>query len=310
MRPCSRSCKRPVHYGCLDHDEPDWSFEEHCTSYQEWSICHDCYNYNVPLDVILAWAEVDPLPVDTADDAEPDDEVVEKVVGETRYDERTKRTIVMPSVKNPQAPAKYLVKWQDMSYRHLAWVPHAFLAAKYPAKLGNFLTRGSTVTFDAPKDDDPEDAEPDDDKKDKLGEAPLPDANAEERVPRAWRTVDRVLNVWYKHPNPKKSEEVVEYSSFKKKLPENQDDSIPLVAQCYVKWCDLAYKEGRPSIHLRSEVIDALLTFPRAFNSDDRRATGGRRGRLHRVCRGVQGVPHRKSAAHGRSASEHRANGQ
>lgn len=128
-----------------------------------------------------------------------------------------------------------------MSYRHLDWVPHAFLAAKYQAKLSNFLARGSTVTFDAPKDDDPEDAEPDGDAKDKLGEAPLPDPTAKDKVPVAWKTIDRVLNVTYKHP--RKKNETVDFAAFRKRLPEDPNESIRLVAQSYIKWCDLAYKE-------------------------------------------------------------------
>ncbi|GAA5979555.1 hypothetical protein JCM10908_002967 [Rhodotorula pacifica] len=238
---CS-SCKRTAHFGCLEHDEPDWTFEDHCKSYHDWSICHDCYAFSIPLDVILAWAETDPLPPPSAEDIEPDDEIVEKVTHETRVDEKTKKVVVIPSAKDPQAAAKYLVKWQDVGYRHLDWVPHAFLAAKYPAKLANFLARGSTVTFDAPKDDDPEDAEPDAGRTEDVGEAPLPDPNAEERVPRAWKTVDRILSVAYKHP--KKADETVEFYAFKKKMPEDPDESIKLVAQCYIKWGDLAYKEA------------------------------------------------------------------
>ncbi|GAA5876848.1 hypothetical protein JCM3774_000791 [Rhodotorula dairenensis] len=238
---CS-SCKRTAHFGCLEEEDEDVTFEEHCKSYHEWGICHDCYNYNVPLDVILAWAETDPLPPPSVEDIEPDDEIVEKVAHETRVDDMTNKVVVIPSAKDPHAAAKYLVKWQDMSYRHLNWVPHAFLAAKYPAKLANFLARGSTVTFDAPKDDDPEDAEPDASKKEDLGEAPLPDPNAEERVPKPWKTVDRILSVAYKHP--KKVGETVEYYAFKKKLPEDPNESIKLVAQCYIKWGDLAYKEA------------------------------------------------------------------
>ena len=124
-----------------------------------------------------------------------------------------------------------------MSYRRLEWVPHAFIAANYPGKLGGFLARGSLVKFETAKDDDPEDADPTDDQED-AGEAPLPDPNALERIPEAWRTVDRVLDVWYKHP---KTGVDTPFASFKKRLPEDPGESIKLVSQCYFKWGDLAY---------------------------------------------------------------------
>lgn len=141
-------------------------------------------------------------------------------------------------------PAQYLVKFKGESYRQLEWVPHAFLAASYQSKLSNFLARGSLVKFETAKDDDPEDADPTDtgDKDD--GEAPLPDPNALERVPEAWRTVDRVLDVWYTHP---KTGEDTAFASFQKYLPDDPDESIKLVSQCYLKWGDLAYAEGAPS---------------------------------------------------------------
>ena len=274
----------------MDHDEPDWTFEEHCKSYHEWGICHDCYNFNVPLDVILAWAETDPLPPPTADDIEPDDEIVEKVAHETRIDEKTKKVVVIPSAKDPQAAAKYLVKWQNVSYRHLDWVPHAFLAAKYQAKLANFLARGSTVTFDAPKDDDPEDAEPDADKKEDIGEAPLPDPNAEERVPRAWKTVDRILDVEYVHP--KKVGETVPFHTFRKKmLPKEPEQSIKLVARCYIKWGDLAYKEGEQQLSFLSRVcvfapIECTCLSPKPrLRRRRKRATKGTRNTSQRTRR-------------------------
>ncbi|GAA5998174.1 uncharacterized protein JCM10292_002374 [Rhodotorula paludigena] len=236
---CSR-CKRVAHYGCLENDDPGLTFEQHAQSYADWAICHDCYNYNVPLDAILAWAEADPLPGDDKDDIEADDEVVEQVVGERKIDQKTKKVVLIPSAKDLRANAKYLVKWKDMSYRHLDWVPHAFLAAAYPAKLSNFLQRGSTVSFEPAKDDDPEDADPTDEG-DKDDESPLPDPNALERIPKTWRTVDRVLNVWYKN---KRGDKEIEYLHYRKRLPENVEDGLSLVAQCHIKWGDLAYAAG------------------------------------------------------------------
>lgn len=125
-----------------------------------------------------------------------------------------------------------------MSYRHLVWVPHAFLAAAYPSKLANFLSRGSTVTFEPAKDDDPEDADPTD-VKNENEEAPLPDPNALDRIPKSWRTVDRILDVWYDHP--KKEDEHISFADYRKKMPQDADESVKLVSQCYIKWGELPY---------------------------------------------------------------------
>ncbi|GEM09221.1 chromatin remodeling complex subunit, Chd3 [Rhodotorula toruloides] len=247
---CSR-CKRVAHYGCLENDEPDWTFEQHCQSYFDWQICHDCYNFNVPLDVILAWRETQPVAEVGPDDIESDDEVLDRIEGEKLVDEDTKKVV-------------YLVKWQEMSYRHLVWVPHAFLAAAYPSKLANFLARGSTVTFEPANDDDPDDSDPTDVKAENE-EAPLPDPNALDRIPKTWRTVDRILDVWYDHP--KKEGEHVGFTEYRKKLPQDADESVKLVSQCYIKWGELPYAQSTIEAPLKEdeEGHDAFVKAYKAF---------------------------------------------
>ncbi|GAA5982615.1 hypothetical protein JCM11641_002601 [Rhodosporidiobolus odoratus] len=269
MHRCT-TCKRVAHYGCLENDEPEWSFEQHCQSYYDWAICGECYNFNVALDVILAWAEADPLPNggNDKDDVESDDEVVERIVGERRVDEKTKKVYDIPSAKDPRANAKYLVKWQEMSYRHLQWVPHAWLMASYPAKLSNFLQRGSTVSFDTAKDDEPEDGADEDEDRDDL--APLPDADAMKRIPQAWRTVDRVLEVWYFHP--KRPQDEVRHDDYERRyeLPEQPDEALKLISQCKIKWGDLAYREctdeapPKPDEEGYTEFVSAYKAFLKA----------------------------------------------
>ncbi|GAA5831036.1 hypothetical protein JCM11251_005118 [Rhodosporidiobolus azoricus] len=260
---CTR-CKRIGHYGCLENDEPEWSFEQHAQSYYDWQICHDCYNFNVPLDAILAWAEADPLP-GGKDDVESDDEVVEKIVSERKVDAKTQKVYDIPAAKDLRAHAKYLVKWKDMSYRHLEWVPHAWLSASHFAKLSNFLARGPTVSFEPPKDDELEEGEDADNDAD--DEAPLPNPNAMECIPKAWRTVDRVLEVWYDHP--KKEDEEVLHSDYVRRydLPEDVDEAVKLVSQCKIKWGDLPYAqctdEAPPMPN--EEGYDAFLAAYKAF---------------------------------------------
>ncbi|GAA5857411.1 hypothetical protein JCM8547_002265 [Rhodosporidiobolus lusitaniae] len=241
---CSK-CKRVAHYGCLENDEPEWTFEQHCQSYADWQICSSCYNYNVPLDAILAWKEGDNPVGGDKGDIESDDEAVEQIIGSKRVDEKTKKTYIIPSAKDMRANALYLVKWQEMSYRHLEWVPHAWLAASHSMRLSNFLQTGSKVSFEPVKEDEAEDGEEDkdsDNEKDAL--APLPDPNIMDRLPKAWVTVDRVLDVWYRHP--KKEDEELRYDDYVRRydLPEDVEEQLELVTKAKLKWCDLAYRES------------------------------------------------------------------
>lgn len=134
---------------------------------------------------------------------------------------------------------QYLVKWQGAGYRQLTWVPHAFLVAAYQAKLSNFLQKGSPIAFEvAPVGDEAEDGE-DESAKAPIGMAPLPDPNAEERIPKSWRTPDRVLDVWY-FSKAGANRDPVRWRNYRN-LPEDPEESIKLVAEVYFKWGDLPY---------------------------------------------------------------------
>lgn len=224
-------------------------------SYFVDGTCHDCYRWNVPLDVILAWAVDDSLP-EIEKEIIDDDDVVEEIPVVQKKDESGKIHTI-PSAKDAFARAKYLVKWQGESYRQLAWVPHAFLMAAYPAKLSNFLSKGSLVSFELPPvGDEPEEGE--EERVVPVGSAPLPDPNARDRIPKSWSTVDRVLNVWYQS---KKGPEhpAVEWRNYRK-LPEDPEESIKLVMHCHMKWGDLPYGQGE---HWRRRHVcpSAMLTF-------------------------------------------------
>ncbi|KAK4703254.1 hypothetical protein P7C70_g2963, partial [Phenoliferia sp. Uapishka_3] len=238
-------CKRSAHYPCLpleeaedgedENEERTVSPEEHAASYLRDEQCHQCWSYKGKLDVILAWAEDEMLSEqrsksvdDDADDVRVDVEVVVK------KDDKTGKMVSIPSAKDPTANAQYLVKWQGESYRQLEWIPHAYLVAAYPAKLSNFLSKGSQVTFDAKMEDEAEDGEED---KVVLGSAPLPDPDATSRIPAAWSTVDRILDVFYRSKNGK---DTIRYQDYKK-LPSDPEESIELVEECYFKWGELPY---------------------------------------------------------------------
>ncbi|SGY67920.1 BQ5605_C004g02825 [Microbotryum silenes-dioicae] len=231
---CSK-CRRASHYECLDYFGT--SIEESAESYYLDGHCHDCYQWNVPLDVILAWREDKP-----GEGAEPEaveeGDIVDQPAMVEKRDAKTGQVYQIPSSKDPSARASYLVKWQGSSYRMLDWVPHAFLVAAYPAKLNNFLSRGSTVNFDLPTQDDPEDDEDPSKPRELPIMAPLPDPDAEDRIPKSWKTVDRVLDIFY-HAKTE-GREPVNWRNWRGG-PEDPDESVKLVAKGFFKWCDLPY---------------------------------------------------------------------
>ncbi|KIJ68216.1 hypothetical protein HYDPIDRAFT_82781 [Hydnomerulius pinastri MD-312] len=196
------SCKRLAHYGHLP--DPDGGVTEDADIayyYQAetgWR-CADCASYVYGLDKILAWRPYPPNAV------EP------KWSGP-------------PEVKSA-LPREYLVKWNDRSYRRTTWVPHMWLLSTSPSKLKNFLVSGSKVPLlDEPVTDetamdvdkspdangqplafDSTEATPEVEAQAKPKATSLsPLKDAERRIPPAWKTIDRVLDVRFWHP-PSKS---------------------------------------------------------------------------------------------------------
>ncbi|KAG6890732.1 hypothetical protein C0992_013115 [Termitomyces sp. T32_za158] len=101
-------------------------------------------------------------------------------------------------------PREYLVKWMDRSFRRVQWVPHMWLLSTHPAKLKNFLMGGSRVelikTLDVTQSEDkPRSSELDEELRRSSANAqkntPFPIADAERRIPLAWKTIDRLLDV-------------------------------------------------------------------------------------------------------------------
>lgn len=262
------SCKRAAHYGCLKKDSPEISFADHVTSYWNFGACHDCHLYDdqwqVEVDVILGWKEVD--------SSKPPK-------GEKIKDKKTGKEFVLPSAKDPTFPAEvstplslsllwesridvprsalqqYLIKWKGWSYRDLNWVKHSWLSARYQSRLSNFLSKGSTISFEPSKEDLGEDDELEPDAKEAQAQAqqeedyplgPSPDPDIERRVPQAWKTVDRVISVTFKSPLSGKS---ISIKDFRTK-PEDDRESVKHVQTAYMKWCGLPYSQGENFLSL------------------------------------------------------------
>ncbi|KAF9244536.1 hypothetical protein BU15DRAFT_42035 [Melanogaster broomeanus] len=193
------SCKRLAHYEHLPKPDNDvWEDTDLADYYQTetgWR-CADCASYVYSLDKILAWRPFPP----TATEHQSSDP---------------------PEPKSP-LPREYLVKWVDRSYRRTQWVPHMWLVSTNFSKLKNFLTTGTKVPLlEEPVSDEkamdvdntPDtseqpiafepivDATPEIDVPTKLKNLSLgPLQDAERRIPAAWKTVDRILDVRFWHP--------------------------------------------------------------------------------------------------------------
>ncbi|KAH9942923.1 SNF2 family N-terminal domain-containing protein [Amylocystis lapponica] len=198
------TCKRLAHYSHLPvpqderafPDPEDTSPADVAEYYQQtygWK-CADCFSYVYSVEHILAWR---PYPENAVDPPRP--------AGE-------------PANVKSALPREYLIKWADRSYRRTQWVPHMWLLATHPAKLKNFFSTGRKVQLlsEAVSDDKADgggnsaaafDIGGDDAEgasvKPEAARASALDAepDAQRKIPPAWRTVDRVLDVLLWHPD-------------------------------------------------------------------------------------------------------------
>lgn len=187
------TCKRLSHYEHLpppDHsDGSEWDAVSLAKHYSEDWLCGDCASFTYKVEKIIAWR---PSPEGAA---QPD----------------------MPNYRDA-LPREYLVKWKDRSYRRITWVPHMWILATHGQMLRHFiLGTGPKLTLmdlPAPGEDqdsgptapvgDTRDSAPPVTFGDVIEDAPLPSTNdgpaeampdAHLRIPPAWKTVDRVLDI-------------------------------------------------------------------------------------------------------------------
>ena len=228
------TCKRLAHYAHLptpDGYEEDTSATDRASYYQYdtgWK-CADCFSYVYHVEHILAWR---PYPEDAVEPPRAADEY--------------------PNYK-AMLPREYLIKWVDRSYRRVQWVPHGWLLAVAPNKLRNFLMGGSKVTllpepvseeqraagtndttaFDIGRDEaDDAQGNKEDEGTTQLTASP----DAEKRIPPAWQTVDRVLDIRLWRPN-----KAVRGKGKKARVDDSGDEasSNPEIAQARDKTYDL-----------------------------------------------------------------------
>jgi chromodomain-helicase-DNA-binding protein 4 len=256
------TCKRLSHYEHLpppDHsDGSEWDAVSLAKHYSEDWLCGDCASFTYKVEKIIAWR---PSPE-----------------GATQEDKPNYRDAL---------PREYLIKWKDRSYRRVTWVPHMWILATHAQMLRHFiLGTGSRVTLmERPvleETQDPEPTAPIGDTRDSappvtfgdvIEDAPLPSENdgpaeampdAHLRIPPAWKTVDRVLDILLWRPQEGSDDEALEHQrKIAFELGEQPSDDYVLdldswerknkrgitgkdirhVAYAFFKWNDLGYED-------------------------------------------------------------------
>ncbi|KAF8078789.1 SNF2 family DNA-dependent ATPase [Lyophyllum atratum] len=183
------TCKRIAHYDHLPlppNYSSDDTVAEIAQAYAQNWLCADCASFRFGVDKIIAWR---PYPPNVVEPSRHDGEV--------------------PNYKD-SLPREYLVKWLDRSYRRVQWVPHMWLLSTHHAKLKNFLAGGSKVELLNIADDKlvgDDELTPSFDIGDEsrasstkpggntpaLPQDAIPDA--ERRIPPAWKSIDRILDI-------------------------------------------------------------------------------------------------------------------
>ena len=278
-----RLCKRLAHYAHLppDRSMKDTAEEvdveataEYYQRNQDW-LCADCISFAYRAEKILAWR---PYPANALQPELPHGESISPKM---------------------HLPREYLVKWQDRSYRRVQWVPHGWLASVHAGLLRNFLLHGPKVELleHAVREDQVANAlseggiggssKESDEFQPKAGVrsegvALLPSLDAERRIPPAWKTVDRVLDVLMWSPREQQSkakrrrtapretkasadidvqrewDEAFDFGEVPsvqntrtldeweaEKEDELSIDDIDHVVWAFIKWDDLGYDEGK-----------------------------------------------------------------
>ncbi|KAI8990487.1 SNF2 family N-terminal domain-containing protein [Trametes punicea] len=186
------TCKRLAHYAHLPipdrFDPQDTTPPDLARYYQRatgWN-CADCASFVYQVEHILAWR---PYP--------------ENAVEPPRSPEE-------PINYKAMLPREYLVKWVDRSYRRVQWVPHGWLLAMVPSKLKNFLQGGTKVALlpeavseqslsadaeNAPTTFDIASDHSDVARDEEIVSPLVANPDAERKIPPAWKTVDRVLDI-------------------------------------------------------------------------------------------------------------------
>ncbi|EGO30851.1 hypothetical protein SERLADRAFT_444458 [Serpula lacrymans var. lacrymans S7.9] len=243
------SCKRLAHYQHLPVPEEmlgDGLRRVQLAKYYQINTgwrCGDCASLTFNLDKILAWR---PYPLSATEPSHPP------------YNP--------PNYKS-MLPREYLVKWMERSYKRTQWVPHMWLVSTNWMKLKNFVNGGAKVvllkepicdekyhstdvdvadecvppkeTQEVPFEIGADETRNEDMRITVSPLDPVPDA--ERRIPMAWKTVDRILDVrFWNSGKQKKSFQQEKAGNFRNITQDGDDIQAPEIEIQRLK----AYDEG------------------------------------------------------------------
>ncbi|KAG6854233.1 hypothetical protein C0991_009251 [Blastosporella zonata] len=265
------TCKRLAHYEHLPPPSPGDTIDEIAHHYTQIWLCADCASYTFGVDRIIAWR---PYPATATKPARQRDEP--------------------PNYKS-SLPREYLVKWLDRSFKRVQWVPHMWLLSTHPGKLKNFILGGSKVELmesaDASEQDDDQPGstfEIGDESRASSTKPPgstpvlpqeaIPDA--ERRIPPAWKTIDRLLDVllWRCGPSQelenKRKRKNKGKGKGRERLSNGTDDDVDEIGNVLDKDMleerELAFDQGeQPSDQLVERVSEWEERTGRVFTEQD-----------------------------------------
>ncbi|KAI0654200.1 SNF2 family N-terminal domain-containing protein [Cubamyces menziesii] len=245
------TCKRLAHYAHLpipDGYDPDDTSPADLARYYQHSTgwkCADCSSFVFFVEHILAWR---PYPENAVEPPRAPNEPVNYKI---------------------MLPREYLVKWVDRSFRRVQWVPHGWLLAVAPTKLKNFLQGGSKIpllpepaseqslaiggdtepaTFDITSE------EPDAPKPEEETSPLFANPDAERKIPPAWKTVDRVLDIRLWRPQKLSKGKGKKAQS---DTDQDQDGDDPELERARDAACDRG-EEPPPSLLVTVEEFESL----------------------------------------------------
>ncbi|CCF51221.1 putative CHD1 - transcriptional regulator [Ustilago hordei] len=288
---CKR-CSRATHYECLARaqtDGEDKTVEEIAQSVQQagW-LCSDCHRWPA-VERIIAWRQLD---------------------RSLWNDEEAKRCAYAVLSPRENLPREYLVKFKGKSFRETEWVPHDWLRILHQAMLSSFLTKGGRLELEPAELIESTAAlasarrnraslalsggralpstpvqtrsvektlQVDETGQVDIGPpGPMPDAHR--RIPKAWRTPDRILAVKFFFSIKKEDDvedeiggEVVDSDSvpLEKVEPSDYLRSWRHVAKLLVKWQDQSYEgstwEDPPNRRKQGDIFYDCQEAYRAF---------------------------------------------
>ncbi|KAG5353236.1 hypothetical protein C0989_009199 [Termitomyces sp. Mn162] len=242
------TCKRLAHYAHLppsSHNPSRETIAEIAQHYTQTWLCADCASYTFGVDKVIAWRPYPPT-----------------VVEPTRDETANYKSFL---------PREYLVKWIDRSFRRVQWVPHMWLLSTHPAKLKNFLMGGSKVELMKTPDiaeldgDEPDSSDLNHERRassvnlqanaSSLPQNPIPDA--ERRIPPAWKTVDRLLDVLLWRSQPHHSKQKQKRKGKRRQFSIGTDGSEDDLDEDIEEERELAFDRGeQPSDNLVETVSD------------------------------------------------------